>query len=281
MGQVQNKYHVTNDGDIFLVSPDGSVSRIGNITQLSIKSLESRQGKGKIITIFILSILLIFVTIGLAKYYFSYENERRISWNLFEQVKNIIPNGNENVWSDGNSIYVGDKTLEEFFTFSTEIDKPSSKGYSIFSSHSRIYCNGIYPYDSDGDNAKFFSCNLSSINKNHFSIDFEFNPQKSGTDVLMLSDSYRILGIFLANDGSIGITTDNDRHYYNTPYKYTLNKWNSLCIEYNNGDLYINSFKIPIVIENLYEGDNNLSSINYSCGRAFTGEISNINVISY
>lgn len=35
MGQIQNKYHVTNDGKIFSVLNDGSVKEIGNVSQLS------------------------------------------------------------------------------------------------------------------------------------------------------------------------------------------------------------------------------------------------------
>ena len=35
MGQIQNKYHVTNDGKIFSVLSDGSVKEIGNVSRLS------------------------------------------------------------------------------------------------------------------------------------------------------------------------------------------------------------------------------------------------------
>lgn len=34
MGQEQNKYHVTDDGKIFSVMNDGSVSEIGNVSSL-------------------------------------------------------------------------------------------------------------------------------------------------------------------------------------------------------------------------------------------------------
>lgn len=151
----------------------------------------------------------------------------------------------------------------------------------IYSSDEYTVCNGVYPYDSIAVEPQYFSVGLFDINKNHFAIEFEFKPQKGGNEVLMLSNSCRILGVHLSDDGHIGINTDNMSHYYATPYMYSLGKWNHLRIEYSAGVLLVNDYKMQVTIDYLHEGDSNLSSINYAYGGAYLGSIGKISVESY
>lgn len=53
MGQIQNKYHLTNDGMIFSVLSDGSVKEIGNVEQI-LKGNEKKMNKWLYISIIFL-----------------------------------------------------------------------------------------------------------------------------------------------------------------------------------------------------------------------------------
>jgi hypothetical protein len=153
--------------------------------------------------------------------------------------------------------------------------------YSNYTDGNYAYCNGIYPgpsWDEDESlGAQYFSTNLgNSLTRNHFKIFCQFYIEEHKDQwVLMLSESYRVLGINL-NNGNIYISTNNQEKYYNTGYTYQLNTWNNITVEYNYGSIKVNNDKWFSVDINTQDGDNVLSSINYSNGNAFKGYLSNI-----
>ena len=163
----------------------------------------------------------------------------------------------------------------------------------IFSSDNRVYkCDGIYATDKSTER---FEADLRNLNRKHFALNFDFYPDKdihNGTInkvgvkfdnkyVLVLSDGYRILGIFLSEDGLIEITTNNQDNRYKTPIKYKLDEWNSINIEYYDGTMTLNGYVIKDVYINPYDGDNILSSTNWSNGHTFKGKLAGIKVYSY
>jgi hypothetical protein len=137
-------------------------------------------------------------------------------------------------------------------------------------------CNGIYP--NDNRNAQYFSTDLGSyLNRNHFKIAFSFWVEEELKDqwVLMLSKSHRILGVKL-NNGKIYISINNQYHDYETGETYKLNIWNYIVVEYNYSSVRVNNGNYFDVDMNTHNGDNVLSSINYSNGNAFKGYLNNI-----
>ncbi|GHV11012.1 hypothetical protein FACS1894162_6030 [Bacteroidia bacterium] len=141
-------------------------------------------------------------------------------------------------------------------------------------------CNGIYPYATSeyvDPDAQYFSVDLgSSLNRNHFKISYQFWVEEHKDQwALMLSERYRVLGINLDN-GKIYISTNNQRNYHDTGETYQLSAWNYISVEYNYGSVRVNNGNWFSVDINTQDGDNVLSSINYSNGNAFKGYLSNI-----
>lgn len=140
------------------------------------------------------------------------------------------------------------------------------------------YCDGVYVYDNK--NAEHFSVMLNELDRKHFRITFTFEASSNKgtlewTDEqypLVLSSGWRVLAICLHGDGQIFIETNNGRHEYRTGLKYTPRVGTEINLEYDNGRITING-EILNVEMNEYNGDNELSSINYSSGNAFHGRI--------
>ena len=176
---------------------------------------------------------------------------------------------------------------------------PNNNRNLIYSSEEKIFtCDGIYRQDEVTSGIRRldgFDTNLGKLNRKHFAIRFDFYPDKDihkGTIdehgfkrennyVLVLSSGYRILGVFLSEDGIIEITTNNQRNRYKTPVKYKLDDWNTINLEYNNGTLTLNGHVIENVSINPYDGDNYLSDTNYSNGITFKGRLAGIKVYSF
>ena len=150
----------------------------------------------------------------------------------------------------------------------------------IYSQDDVQICDGLYENKED-----FFSVNLYNINRRHFRITFTFNASTCrGTwwreaiqYPLMLSAGYRVLGICLHDDGSIYIETNNMRNEYETGLIYFPGEDRNIDLEYNHGRILINGLKINVEMDET-NGDNILSSINYSSGNAFYGTISQVRV---
>ena len=143
-----------------------------------------------------------------------------------------------------------------------------------------FYCDGRY----DSDHGAGFQTNLKNLNRNNFKISFSFmiTEYKNGEQwALMLSDSHRILGVCLKADKKISITTNNQRYEYNTNISYQLNTWINISVEHSNGLIRINNGSWFNVVFNTIEGDNVLSSTNFSSGDAFKGFLRNIEVVNY
>lgn len=145
----------------------------------------------------------------------------------------------------------------------------------------RQFCDGKY-----ADKEEFFSVNLGEkLNRKHFRIVFRFDAMDNkGTwwakpvqYPLVLSGGWRVLAICLHDDGSINITTNNQRHEYSTGLRYSPREGKEIDLEYNNGVVTINGVVLNVEM-NEYNGDNELSSINYSNGNAFHGYIYSVRV---
>jgi hypothetical protein len=154
---------------------------------------------------------------------------------------------------------------------------------SIFDKKENIICDGTYNPTSIGQSSgKALNMNLGDqFNRNNFEMSFEFYPEAmSGRNdnILTLDTSYRSFGLIMLND-NICVTTNNQRNRFNTDIQVTCNAWNSVNLVYDDGHLTINgkSFQIG----NLSEGRNNvISSMNFSNGHAFKGQIKNLVVRS-
>ena len=141
---------------------------------------------------------------------------------------------------------------------------------------------------------EYFSANLASLNREHFRIDFVFDPSKverREQSVLVLSRGWRILEIRINSDGKIYLVTNNMRNRYATGLTYVLDD-NRIILEYNKGSVWLSIYKnygtkytskeetkLDIVMEE-YNGDNQLASQN--CGDAsvdpFRGYINSVRV---
>lgn len=180
-----------------------------------------------------------------------------------------------------------------------EIQSQSQKKL-IYSSGNKVFqCDGKYRADFDDCRAnedRLFEVNLGTfLNRKHFSLSLDYYPDEdmrmdrgyntqnwnAQNWVLTLSRSYRVLGFRLENNGEITITTDNQDHVYKTPLTYDIDSWNSISIEYNQGTLIVNGYKITNVKLNPIDGRNELSNTNYSNGGTFKGRIANVRVYSY
>jgi hypothetical protein len=152
--------------------------------------------------------------------------------------------------------------------------------YSGYATGDYVTCNGIYPgpsWERKTHEATFFSTNLgTSLNRNHFRISFYFWVEAySENCLLMLSSDYRVFGISLDN-GKIYINSQD--RCYKTGETYRLSAWNYFSVEYNYGTCHVNGNYSFAMDMNTTEGNNILSSINYSNGSAFKGYLSNISV---
>jgi hypothetical protein len=158
--------------------------------------------------------------------------------------------------------------------------------YNGYTGNDYVTCNGIYPGPSWNEDkslgATYFSTNLgNSLNRNHFSIScFFWVTEHQNKWILMLSEDWRVLGINLDN-GKIYISRNNQQDDFDTGKSYKLSTWNYISVEYNYGTVTIdNGAKFECKI-NTRDGNNVLSSINYSNGAAFKGYLNSIKVISY
>ena len=149
----------------------------------------------------------------------------------------------------------------------------------VYTSNSTsFYCDGIYKAGEESE-AQFFRTNLSGLNRKHFSLSFDFTPENRN-EALVLSEGWRVLAIMLNEDNTISITTNNGRHSYSTSIHYSMNERKHIDLEYNDGTLTINGNEMHVDMDE-ENGDNVLSSWNYSYGGAFKGTLENIVVKSY
>jgi hypothetical protein len=188
--------------------------------------------------------------------------------------------GNQVVYSGDNEVIVATAPEESINSAAPYIDDSETivseeVVYSGYNDDNSVRCNGIYPYSDE--NAQYFTVNLgNTLNRNHFKISFYFFVEEHKDQwALMLSDGYRIFGVNLDN-GKIYISTNNQEHYYETNETYQLNTWNYVTVEYSYGNCSINGANYFSIEMNTSDGDNVLSSINYSNGTAFNGYLNNV-----
>lgn len=155
---------------------------------------------------------------------------------------------------------------------------------TIYYRSTSIICNGVY-HSISGDynhgNHELYYDLGDNLNRNFFEISFEYyiSPSDIGNDMnlITLSEWYREFGLKITNSKII-VTTDNQNYLFDTEIS-VFSGWNKINLVYNNGNLYINNQFIQIgPLDN--DGDNVLSSINFSNGTCFKGTLRNILVKS-
>jgi len=154
-------------------------------------------------------------------------------------------------------------------------------GSIILNSPNIVSCNGVY-INNDPANAKYFQADLINLNRNHFKISFDFMVREYRQQwALMLSRGWRILGVKLESNGKLRVTTNNQAYEYDINSSYQLNSWYPISVEYYDGKMKVNNGNWFNVTLNTTAGDNSISSINYSNGISFKGDLRNIVVVSY
>lgn len=172
-------------------------------------------------------------------------------------------------------------------------DCGSDNSTLVYSQLSEYYCDGVYDFDEPEDrNGHALHTPELMINRNHFRIVFAFKAlsytaNAGGPDPeyiwineyqwpMMLSSSYRIIGVCLYKNGTISITTNNGRNHYETDLTYSIKNYTRIDMEYNHGQLTINGQRLSIYMDTEGNWDNRFHSVNYSSGTAFKGYIKDI-----
>ena len=174
--------------------------------------------------------------------------------------------------------------------------RPINDGVLIYSQPSEFYCDGVYDPSElrDYKNGHALHTPNTKINLKHFRVIFSFKAlsntgwcQGSSDNKqwpLMFTDC-KLLGLCLFEDGSIKISTNNQRHYYETGWNYSINKYVDIDMEYDHGQFIINGhrFNIDMDISNftLSSCDYGFHSVNYSDGNSFKGYIKDLEIYSY
>lgn len=155
-------------------------------------------------------------------------------------------------------------------------------GYMIFSDPNLTKVDGQYLNQSDYNN------NISVLNQPNFTISYEFKTDEYRDQwPLVLGKNYRVLGLKLNRNKSIGITLNNQREYFPLGKTYETNEFIKTKIHYNRGviKVYINdklAKELRAKINNKWpKNDTQISSCNYSLGKCFKGEIKNIKVFNH
>ena len=260
MGQEQSKYHVSTDGKVYRINDDGSFTELGNAEDLNNPKQEvtkPNHPRGNPYKPLWIVLALVVAMIGF--------------------VILVVSNTN----SYNNYSYSEASTQEEYdFKFgglNLEPDTLYNEFYRGYTDAS-LYCNGIYEPETD---RRYLDVNLSQyLNRNHFVLQANFNPEDTGT-ILVLSDDYRVLRIYITEDWKLAVSTNNGQHEYSTNIDVQPNEWNHIYAEYFYGRMELNGYTCDNVDMNTEDGDNCLSSIDFSSGRCFKGWLSDIFVFSY
>ena len=155
----------------------------------------------------------------------------------------------------------------------------------IASINREIDCDGTYhgPHWEYDYSENYLYVTQGQFNRNHFGISLDFYPRHINENkcLLSLSSNYRILNVEMRN-GIIFLETNNGRHIYTTEISYLPNQWNKLELMHENGVIYLkinsNIKTIDNVLMNMSEGDNTISSIDFSSGNVFNGKIKNLKI---
>ena len=177
---------------------------------------------------------------------------------------------------DNNSY---DNSYNYNYNYNNEsIIEPSNN--PIYSQSEELYCDGIY------ENGSGLLINVPDLNKNHFRIQFSFMPlaykgNLSWTDAqypLILGHWSRALGICLKSDRHIYITTHNHNNLFDTGIPYSVNEYNDIDLEFNNGEITINGKILQVGNLEISADDFVFTSVCYSTSNAFKGYIKNISI---
>lgn len=302
MGQETKKYHITDDGKIYKINDDGSFTELGNAENLnsdkqsaapepklepdpelqSYYNFDPPKKNGALKWILIAScILIVFVTLAIIimsrhrESGYDYDEEQSDEW--VAEAASI----------DSVSAAAAEEPAYSYAAPAALDFNPGSLQYAgdfngtiLYRNYenSSLYCNGEYPYDSD--TAQYLYVNLNNMNRYHFSIQLQYWPLQTGP-VVVLSEGYRILEIKITDDWKLAVTTNNGRYVYLTNITVNNGTWNPLRVEYYNGQMLLNGQVCKHIVMNMNDGDNILSSINYSNAQCFKGWLSSIEVCDY
>lgn len=262
MGQEQGKYHISKDGKVYRINEDGTFTELGNAEDLT-------KPKNNIVTN-------------------NKKHPKQIKWKLIACGIILIlagvvflPHLLTQIYENDNVMdYVDDSSSTDFVSGNLDLDNDSCvvvyRGYY----NDNLYCNGIYEPESS---RQCLDVNLEKeyqFNRYHFSIQLNYYPANTGT-IIVLSDGWRVLKLFITEDWKVGVSTNNGDHYYSTDINVSQNAWNSIDAEYYHGQMSLNGYICRNVTIDMDNGDNYLSSIDFSCGQCFNGWLSNIEVISF
>lgn len=166
--------------------------------------------------------------------------------------------------------YLNDSQLQEI------------RGTMIYSCDSVTWCDGRYSYGENLSDASWFHVDLGdNLNRNHFSILADFYPTDNHRGIILsLSRGWRILKIGCGN-GIFWVNVNvNDNYWSTEDFQYTPDSWNRFHISYHNGILTVNGKEFYDVPLDQTNGDNNLTSWDFSSGDSFNGYICNVQVWS-
>ena len=146
-----------------------------------------------------------------------------------------------------------------------------------------VCVNGVY-YFSGGQDAR--TPLLTSLDTTDFEIDVEFNITAMPTfqgPVIMGGDLWRWLGIYLQANGTVGIKHNNSNLSWSTTTLST-GQWYQAALKFESGvaALFIGGSLVHFVTTGpLSDGNNrNITTNDFSNGRAFNGCIRNLLVIN-
>ena len=202
------------------------------------------------------------------KYYFmwNYEPESTMSVRLVKRNQNVTPSKNN--------------------------------GILLYSQIPEIYCDGIYDnHEPRYKNGHAFHTSNLNINRDHFRIHFSFKVCEDlfvmfrGTEseyvsaaevVIAFSDCRRLI-VYLHEDGTIHISTNNHKNTYYTNVPYPVDKYMTIDLEYDYGVLYFNGKKMDIEMDTSEQDycDKAFHSLDYASGDAFHGYIKDVKIYSY
>lgn len=222
--------------------------------------------------------------------------------SMEKAFKDFVRNGNQldDSWSSDPQYtdrYEGFEPIIEGYKpgeFDETIDqyRPINNGVLVYSQIPEFYCDGEYEYDEPRHkNGHALHTPVVNLNPNHFRVIFSFKAVSNNgwcqghsvDEQWPLMSNRRNLGVRLNEDGSITIKTYDSKgkdHYYVTGYKYPINRYFDIDMEYDHGQFIINGHRFNISID-LKETINSFDSVNYSDGNAFKGFIKGLKIYSY
>lgn len=150
----------------------------------------------------------------------------------------------------------------------------------ILTKSESIYCDGVYhgaDWEYDYKTTALYENLGPQFNRSFFSISFDYYMIQ-GDNIITIDTGRRVFGL-VPKGNTIIVTTNNQDNYFDTLIDAMYEKWQHIDLIYDHGVLVINGKNLNIGELNS-SSDNILSSVNFSNGRCFKGNIRNLVVKS-